>query len=95
MAHNYKSLASAKLALQSLGNTISDEGTPKEFGPMTFTFTGGGNVSKGAQSVFKSLPHEFVDPKDLPKIATSKSRFQCRTWIKMKSTLIGSCCSCC
>ncbi|KAF9282943.1 hypothetical protein BGZ68_005645 [Mortierella alpina] len=73
MAHNYKTLASAKIALQSLGNTISDEGTPKEFGPMTFTFTGGGNVSKGAQAVFKSLPHEFVDPKDLPKIATSKN----------------------
>ncbi|KAG0260345.1 hypothetical protein BG011_001946 [Mortierella polycephala] len=73
MAHNYKSLASAKIALQSLGNTISDEGTPKEFGPMTFTFTGGGNVSKGAQDVFKSLPHEFVDPKDLPKIAASKN----------------------
>ncbi|KAF9085531.1 hypothetical protein BGX23_009581 [Mortierella sp. AD031] len=73
MAHNYKTLASAKIALQSLGNTILDEGTPKEFGPMTFTFTGGGNVSKGAQSVFKSLPHEFVDPKDLPKIAKSKN----------------------
>ncbi|KAF9949515.1 hypothetical protein BGZ65_007263, partial [Modicella reniformis] len=73
MAHNYKSLASAKLALQSLGNTISDDGTPKEFGPMTFVFTGNGNVSQGAQSVFKSLPHEFVDPKDLPKIATSKN----------------------
>ncbi|KAF9933130.1 hypothetical protein FBU30_006454 [Linnemannia zychae] len=73
MAHTYKSLASAKIALQSLGNTISDEGTPKEFGPMTFTFTGSGNVSKGAQSVFKSLPHEFVDPKDLPKIAKSKN----------------------
>lgn len=74
MAHNYKTLASAKIALQSLGNTIQDEGTPKEFGPMTFTFTGSGNVSKGAQSVFKSLPHEFVDPKDLPKIAKSKSK---------------------
>ncbi|KAI8352990.1 Saccharopine dehydrogenase-domain-containing protein [Mortierella sp. GBAus27b] len=73
MAHNYKSLASAKIALQSLGNTISDEGTPKEFGPMTFVFTGSGNVSQGAQAVFKSLPHEYVDPKDLPKIATSKN----------------------
>ncbi|KAG0359381.1 Saccharopine dehydrogenase-domain-containing protein [Gamsiella multidivaricata] len=73
MAHNYKSLASAKLALQSLGNTIADEGTPKEFGPMIFTFTGSGNVSQGAQAVFKSLPHEFVDPKDLAKIATSKN----------------------
>ncbi|KAG0307666.1 hypothetical protein BGZ98_010135 [Dissophora globulifera] len=73
MAHNYKTLASANLSLQMLGNTIQDEGTPKEFGPMTFVFTGGGNVSKGAQAVFKSLPHEFVDPKDLKKIATSKN----------------------
>ncbi|KAG0000524.1 hypothetical protein BGZ79_005829, partial [Entomortierella chlamydospora] len=73
MAHNYKTLVSAKLALQSMGNTIMDEGTPKEFGPMTFTFTGGGNVSKGAQDVFKSLPCEFVDPKDLPKITSSKN----------------------
>ncbi|KAI1311045.1 hypothetical protein EDD11_003552 [Mortierella claussenii] len=73
MSHNYKSLASAKLALQSLGNTISDEGTPKEFGPMTFAFTGSGNVSQGAQAVFKSLPHEYVDAKDLPKIAKSKN----------------------
>ncbi|KAF9419700.1 hypothetical protein BGZ94_009331 [Podila epigama] len=73
MAHNYKSLASAKLALQALGNTIADDGTPKEFGPMTFTFTGSGNVSQGAQAVFKSLPHEFVDPKDLAKIAQSKN----------------------
>jgi alpha-aminoadipic semialdehyde synthase len=74
MSHNYKSLASAKLALQALGNSISDEGTPKEFGPMTFVFTGSGNVSQGAQHVFKSLPHEYVDPKDIPRIATSKSK---------------------
>lgn len=74
MAHNYKSLASAKLALQSIGDTILDEGTPKEFGPMTFVFTGSGNVSKGAQAVFKHLPHEFVDPKDIPRIATSKRK---------------------
>ncbi|KAF9971118.1 hypothetical protein BGZ73_005985 [Actinomortierella ambigua] len=73
MAHNYKTLASAKLALQALGNTIMDEGTPREFGPMTFVFTGNGNVSKGAQSVFQSLPHEYVDPKDLPRIAQSKN----------------------
>ncbi|KAG0240071.1 hypothetical protein BGW41_007236 [Actinomortierella wolfii] len=73
MAHNYRTLASAKLALQSLGNTIMDEGTPREFGPMTFVFTGNGNVSKGAQSVFQSLPHEYVDPKDLPRIAQSKN----------------------
>ncbi|KAK3818823.1 MAG: Saccharopine dehydrogenase-domain-containing protein [Benniella sp.] len=73
MSHNYKSLASAKLALQALGNSISDEGTPKEFGPMTFVFTGSGNVSQGAQHVFKSLPHEYVDPKDIPRIATSKN----------------------
>ena len=32
---------------------------------MTFVFTGRGNVSKGAQEVFRQLPHEMVTPEDL------------------------------
>jgi alpha-aminoadipic semialdehyde synthase len=32
-------------------------------------FTGTGNVSQGAQELFKHLPHEFVDPSTLPKVA--------------------------
>lgn len=46
MSHTYRTLASAKLAVQIAGNAIADEGTPKEFGPMTFIFTGSGNVSQ-------------------------------------------------
>jgi alpha-aminoadipic semialdehyde synthase len=33
-----------------------------------FTFTGSGNVSQGAQEVFKVLPHEYVSPHDLKDV---------------------------
>ncbi|RUS28672.1 Saccharopine dehydrogenase-domain-containing protein [Jimgerdemannia flammicorona] len=66
MSHTYRSLASARLAVQAAGNAITDEGTPKEFGPMTMVFTGGGNVSQ-------RMPHEYVDPKDLKKIVEDKN----------------------
>jgi alpha-aminoadipic semialdehyde synthase len=46
MAHNYRTLDQARESLRQLGEVISDEGTPKDFGPLTFTFTGNGNVSK-------------------------------------------------
>jgi len=35
---------------------------PKSIGPLTFVFTGTGNVSKGAQEVFQELPHEYIEP---------------------------------
>ncbi|OZJ02634.1 hypothetical protein BZG36_04160 [Bifiguratus adelaidae] len=73
MAHNYRTLDQARESLHQLGEVISDEGTPKDFGPLTFTFTGNGNVSKGAQELFKILPHEYVDPKDLPTIIADKN----------------------
>ncbi|RUP47188.1 Saccharopine dehydrogenase-domain-containing protein, partial [Jimgerdemannia flammicorona] len=73
MSHTYRSLASARLAVQAAGNAITDEGTPKEFGPMTMVFTGGGNVSQGAQELFQRMPHEYVDPKDLKKIVEDKN----------------------
>ena len=37
-------------------------------GPVIFTFTGSGNVSQGAQDVFKVLPHEYVSPEDLKDV---------------------------
>jgi len=41
-------------------------------GPLTFVFTGAGNVAQGAQEIFSLLPHEMVAPEDLPKIAKKK-----------------------
>lgn len=42
---------------------------PDSIGPMTFVFTGSGNVSQGAQEMFQELPHEYVPPSMLAKVA--------------------------
>jgi hypothetical protein len=42
---------------------------PESIGPMTFVFTGSGNVSQGAQEMFQELPHEYVTPSMLAKVA--------------------------
>ena len=41
---------------------------PKSIGPMTYVFTGSGNVSQGAQEIFQELPHEYVPPNMLQKV---------------------------
>ena len=43
-------------------------------GPMTFVFTGSGNVSQGAQEIFQELPHEYVSPSMLSKVAQKGAR---------------------
>ena len=47
---------------------ISDDGLPKELGPMVFCITGDGNVSRGAMYILKCLPHQFVSVKDLKSL---------------------------
>ncbi len=36
--------------------------------PLVFVFTGTGRVSRGAQEIFKCLPHEFVSVEELPRL---------------------------
>ena len=72
MSHTFRSLAAAKLSMQQVGNAISEGGIPHEFGPMTFVFTGTGNVSQGAQEVFSHLPHEYIQPQDLPDLISGR-----------------------
>lgn len=45
-AHTYRSLQDAKAAINAVGQNIASDGTPEALGPMTFTFTGGGNVAQ-------------------------------------------------
>ncbi|KAG1500868.1 hypothetical protein G6F46_003999 [Rhizopus delemar] len=73
MAHAYPTLAQAKLALHRVGDMITQDGTPKDFGPLVYAFTGNGNVAHGALEIFKELPHEFVPAKDLEKIVNDKN----------------------
>ncbi|KAG2187767.1 hypothetical protein INT44_005457, partial [Umbelopsis vinacea] len=72
-AHTYRTLQDAKAAISAIGSQIESEGTPKDFGPLTFTFTGAGNVAQGALEVFSTLPHEVVPVVDLPKIVQDKN----------------------
>ncbi|EPS62960.1 hypothetical protein M569_11828, partial [Genlisea aurea] len=75
-SYMYTSLASAKAAVISVGEEIASNGLPLGICPLVFVFTGTGNVSQGAQEIFKLLPHTFVEPSELPELfhkATSHS----------------------
>ncbi|KAF3439754.1 hypothetical protein FNV43_RR18032 [Rhamnella rubrinervis] len=70
-SYMYSSLAAAKAAIISVGEEISTLGLPSGICPLVFVFTGSGNVSVGAQEIFKLLPHTFVEPSKLPKLIES------------------------
>lgn len=67
-SYMYSSLAAAKAAVISVGEEIAAHGLPPGICPLVFVFTGSGNVSLGAQEIFKLLPHTFVDPSRLPEL---------------------------
>lgn len=46
MSYMYRCLADARLDVIRSGLVIQDDGLPKELGPMTFVFTGDGNVTQ-------------------------------------------------
>mmetsp|Transcript_54656 Transcript_54656/g.127824 ORF Transcript_54656/g.127824 Transcript_54656/m.127824 type:complete len:1057 (-) Transcript_54656:87-3257(-) len=66
----YPDLRAAVRAVRECGDRIAAYGTPPELGPLTFAFLGDGKVSKGAQAIFRELPHEMVAPEDLPELVT-------------------------
>ncbi|XP_011313787.1 alpha-aminoadipic semialdehyde synthase, mitochondrial isoform X2 [Fopius arisanus] len=68
-AHNYRDSAMARQAIRDAGYEIALGAMPKSIGPLTFVFTGSGNVSQGGQEVFQELPHEYVTPESLRKVA--------------------------
>lgn len=67
-SHMYPSLAAAKAAVIAVGEEIATQGLPLGLSPIVFVFVGTGNVSQGAQEIFKLLPHSFVDASMLPEI---------------------------
>jgi len=68
-AHNYRNSHHARQGIRDAGYEISLGMMPESIGPMTFVFTGSGNVSQGAQEIFQELPHEYVLPSMLDKVA--------------------------
>ncbi|KAH7574490.1 hypothetical protein JRO89_XS03G0302600 [Xanthoceras sorbifolium] len=83
-SYMYSSLAAAKAAIITVGEEIATFGLPAGICPLVFIFTGSGNVSLGAQDIFKLLPHVFIDSSRLPELfnnarectRTSKKVFQ-------------------
>ncbi|CAD5225372.1 unnamed protein product [Bursaphelenchus xylophilus] len=69
LAHNYSDSHMAINAIRDAGYEIALNRLPRSLGPLIFVFTGSGNVSQGAQELFRHLPHEFVDPSTLPQVA--------------------------
>lgn len=72
-AHNYRNVGSAKQAIRDAGYEIALGKMPRSIGPLTFVFTGSGNVSQGAQEVFAELPIEYVNSSDLKEVAEQGS----------------------
>lgn len=68
-AHNYRNSGMARQVIRDSGYEIALGMMPKSIGPLTFVFTGSGNVSQGAQEVFQELPIEYVPPDMLKKVA--------------------------
>ncbi|XP_061697496.1 alpha-aminoadipic semialdehyde synthase, mitochondrial isoform X2 [Syngnathoides biaculeatus] len=68
MAHNYRNVSQAIQAVRDCGYEISMGLMPKSIGPVTFCFTGTGNVSNGAQDIINELPVEYVEPHELKDV---------------------------
>lgn len=71
-AYMYADLAHAKDAVKSAGTSISTDGLPNALAPMVFAFTGNGNASKGAQEIFKLMPHAMVHPSEISTLPKDK-----------------------
>jgi alpha-aminoadipic semialdehyde synthase len=74
----------ARQAIRDAGYEIALDFLPKSIGPLTFVFTGSGNVSQGAQEIYRELPYEYVSPGDLKKVA----RHGCTTFELFKQNRI-------
>lgn len=68
----------ARQAIRDAGYEIALGMMPRSVGPITFVFTGSGNVSQGGQEVFQELPHEYVPPEMLRKVADHGGNEYCQ-----------------
>lgn len=69
-SYMYRNLEEAEARVTSAGEMFARGNflSGADVGPLVFTFTGDGNVSHGALSVFQQLPHEMIDPEDLATV---------------------------
>lgn len=67
-AYMYPDLAAAEDAVRAVGAGIASAGLPQSLAPFNVVFTGNGAASKGAQEIFKLMPHTMVEPHELPHL---------------------------
>jgi len=70
-AVKYNSLAEAMREISEIGSEIARHGLPQELQPVTFGFTGYGNVSNGAQEIMHLLPVQEISPGALLQLRNS------------------------
>ncbi|MBN1338635.1 MAG: hypothetical protein JXA03_04890 [Bacteroidales bacterium] len=72
-SHLYDSLDEARKVISEVGQEIAEKGLPAELCPLTFGFTGYGNVSNGAQEIAALLPVKEISPSELLKLKKRKN----------------------
>ncbi len=71
-AHTYRSVdEAADFLAATVGRRIRQQGLNPALHPLVVGFTGGGNVSQGAQEILDRLPMVEVQPEDLPTLASA------------------------
>eukprot|EP00252_Welwitschia_mirabilis_P027958 TRINITY_DN9844_c0_g1_i1.p1 TRINITY_DN9844_c0_g1~~TRINITY_DN9844_c0_g1_i1.p1 ORF type:complete len:1040 (-),score=221.91 TRINITY_DN9844_c0_g1_i1:386-3505(-) len=88
-AYMYSSLTAAKAAIIAIGEEIASSGLLSTLCPLVFVFIGTGNVSEGAQEIFRLLPHIFVDPLELPGLFDSAQQDRSLKGSRQKSQVYG------
>ncbi|KAJ1770169.1 hypothetical protein IW140_004894 [Coemansia sp. RSA 1813] len=78
-AYVYPNLECVSTKLSHVASIISDQGLPEAFAPMVFTFTGAGNVTQGARTIFNDLPHQDITVDELPLLARDRYNERYRT----------------
>ncbi|CAM9112087.1 unnamed protein product, partial [Phaeothamnion confervicola] len=72
--YTHTGLSAVERTIGEVGEQLSRRGLPEGISPLVFLFTGTGNVSKGAQEVFRMLPHRMVDVSELPSLVARVRR---------------------
>lgn len=73
-ALDYPSADAARFAVAEAGRILAEEPLPESLGPLTVLVAGYGNVGAGCLEILEALPHERVEPKNLPALQNNYAR---------------------
>ncbi len=73
-ALQYENLEAALQHILRIGEHIRHVGLPQGLRPIVVAFTGSGNVSQGAQEVYRRLPVQTISPEDLVRLDEDRDR---------------------